>query len=162
MAGIDHHGVNHRPGHTHRARRQGAHVNCRADLGDDLAARIVGGERDGIGFEVGGLLIKGDVAARIRKRSANQGDVHREGLVAKVLLSFHDCYLDEILLGPRVHLPAAVARIDHRAEAHVREQARSPGADLAIELRNHAAGKDVRLDLLVLRQLLRMRGDQRQ
>ncbi len=49
-------------------------------------------------------------------------------------------------------LPPGLARIHVRAEAHLGDDARPPGGDLAHELREHALGEGVRLELVRLHE----------
>ena len=62
----------------------------------------------------------------------------------------HD--LDEVVGRCRVLLPAGVARVHVRAEAHLGDHARAPGRDLAHELAEHALRERVRLQLVRLHQ----------
>src|SRR5262249_5365733 len=55
----------------------------------------------------------------------------------------------DLALGARVHAAALEARIDEGPEAHARDRPGLAGPDVTIEIRDHAFGQVVRLDLLV-------------
>ena len=118
---IGHHGINQRAGHAHCARRQRADLYRGPHLGDDLAARVVGGERGRVDIDVGRLLVEADVAVRIGEGAADQRHVDRKRLVAQQLAAIDFDHLGEIVLGALVHAPALKARVDERAKADVRE-----------------------------------------
>jgi hypothetical protein len=153
LPGVDHDGVHPGGRDAHLAGLQGATRQPLGDLHDHLAA-VARGQGQGLGVEVGGLVLEADVAVLVGGAGAHQGHVHGKGLVAQVFAAVEHDQLGQIIARALVHAPAALARVAHRAQAHVGEQARAAGADLAQQLAGHAAGQDVGLDLVVQRQLL--------
>ena len=98
------------------------------------------------------LALHGQVAVLVGGRAADDGHVDREGVEEQPLAAAQRDDLDQVLGGPRVLLAAGLARVDVGAQPDLRDQARPPGRDLAHQLREHALGERVRLQLVRLDQ----------
>ena len=157
LARLDDDGVDPGRGDAHLARLQRATRQPLLHLHDHAPAAVARGQRDGLGVQVGGLVLEADVAVLVGGRGAHEGHVHPVGLVAQVLAAVDRDEFGQVVPGRRVHAPAAMTRVAHRAQAHVGDQPRRAGADGAKQLRGHAAGQDVGLDPVVLRELLHAR-----
>ena len=141
-----HHAIHQHAGHLHLARVERAGLGQPLHLRDDEAARVLRrhGGREVVEGE--SLALHGDVAGGIRRRAADQRDVHREGLVVQPGLAAELDHADEILPGHGIELAALEPRIHEGAQTHLGDVARRVRGDLPVEVRDHAERQVVGLD----------------
>ncbi len=150
LVGIEVDVVDERRGDLHVAQRQAAPPRQLAHLGDDDTAAVARrhGHRQHLALD--GLAFHGDVAVLVGGRAPDHRDVDREGVVEEPFATAQGDQLDQVLRRPAVLLAAGLARIDVRAQADVRHEARPAGRDLAHELRHDALREGIGLDLVGL------------
>ena len=88
------------------AGREDAAAALAFDLGEDLAAGVVGRQRHRVGIEVVRFAVERDVAAPVHLRPPDEREVDPEGLVAQVFLTVELHQFDQILGRPRIALAA--------------------------------------------------------
>ena len=148
-----HHAIHQDAGNAHVLGQQEAVIDDALHLRDDDAAVVA--RRHGLRQAIEGqrFLLEGDVARRVGRGAADEGDVDLGGGVEQPLLAIDLHELDDLGLRHRVDARAAVARIDVGVQAHLREQARLAGGAGPVELRDHALRQVVAQDPVLLRGL---------
>ena len=132
------------------------------DLDDDRGAEPTGRLCGGQHLAGDCLLLHGDIAILIRRRTAQEYDVERERLEAQPLLAVDGDELDKVLPRRRALAGAELARVDEGVKSCPSDEARPSGRYLARHLRDHALRKRVGLDPIVADELDQGRGvDQR-
>jgi hypothetical protein len=99
-----------------------------------------------------GLAFHRHVAGAVGRRSPDEDDVHREGLVEEPLLAVDLHHAHELLGRARVDPAALLAGIDERADPHLAERAGTMGGDIPEEVRDGAQRQVVGLDPVVGRE----------
>ena len=127
------------------------------DLGDDIAAGVLGGHGDCQHLDGERLLLHREVAVDVRRGGPDDADIDRERLVEQVFLAVDRHQLDQVLLRPLVQLAAAVARVDVGTEAHVSQGSRFARGDVAEQVADHALRQVVTLDVIPEHELLQLR-----
>ena len=119
------------------------------DLDDDDAALAPAGLRGRQHLAEQRLLLHGDVAVFVGGRAAQQRDVDRERLVAQPFLAIDRHQLDQVLLGAGALPSAQLPRIDEGVQADLGDQPGAAAGHVARDLRQHALGQGVGLDLVL-------------
>jgi hypothetical protein len=89
------------------------------------------------------------VALLVRGGAAEQADEDREAAEEQVLPAGELDNLDQILGGDRVHPPTLDPRVDEGMQTDRAQRARATGGDVPVEMRDHALGEAVGLDLVL-------------
>ena len=145
-----HHAIDEDARHPHVLGQQEAVIDDALHLRDDDAAIVSRGHGLGQAVEGESLLLEGDVAGRVRRGAADEGDVDLGGGVEQPFLAIDLNELDDLVRRHLVHAGAAMARIDIGMQADLGEEAGLAGGACAVELRDHALGQVVADDLVVL------------
>ena len=144
----DHDTVDEITGNHHFFGRQRSSGSDALHLGNDQTAGVLRRHGDRQHVESQRLTFHGDIALRIGRGTADQGNVNRDGVIKQPFFTKQFFHFHQFFSGDRVDCAAALARINKGAQAHFRKHARLARRDVTIELRDTAQWKVVGFDVL--------------
>lgn len=144
--------IDKRCGQLHLPRVQRAARGDAFDLYHHHAAGIADGHGLGEIVDDQRLSFHGDVARRVCRGAAQEGDVQGVGFVEQTFLAADCDQFDDVVRRDVIDLAALQSRIDESAQAHMGQCAGLACGDIAVEVRDHALWQVIGRDQPLRRQ----------